>query len=316
MDKKKRNKELLDNVIHIVAASNDLYVPYLSTMIRSVIEFSSVENEYVFTVMHTDISSKNKKEMRHMVQEFSNCSINFINVSEEMSDYENLFISNHIRIETYFRLLLPKLMSDVDKVLYIDCDVVANADVSELYNTNIDDYYIAGTKDADSAANYITNPEYKNYIDTVIQLPNPYEYLQAGIILMNLKKFRETCNTEKMLEVAMSREWQFHDQDTLNFLCKGNILFVDYAWNFVYDYNEGYRRSTNVIVNAPHYIMADYIRAKENPKMIHFSWADKPWFSPGVHYGEKFWMIARKTPFYSEMLFRTERDLGNYILCN
>ena len=314
--KSDKNKRYTSEVVQVVAASNSLYVPYLATMIRSIMEYISDVHQYVFTIMHTDISSAYQIELQNMVEEVVNCSIKFINVSEEMQSYAELFISNHIKIETYYRLLLPKLMPDVDKVLYVDCDVIANTDIYALYKINIDDYYLAGTRDADSAANYVTDFDYKTYIDTVVQLPNPYEYFQAGIILMNLKKFRESCNTKKMLDTAMSRQWRFHDQDTLNYLCKGNVYFVDYAWNFVYDYCDNFRRSKNVIINAPHYIMTDYMRAKENPKMIHYSWVNKPWFSPGVHYGEKFWMMARKTPFYNEMLWRVGLDLGNYILNN
>lgn len=298
--------------VEIVASSNNLYVPYLSVMIRSVMDYSDKSRKYNITVLHTDISSKNKRLLEKMLEE--NFSISFINVDTRMKDYMNLFISNHIKIETYFRLLLPELMGSCKKVLYLDCDVIANADVAELFDIEIGDNFLAGTRDADSAANYNSNKEDKQYIDEILRLENPYDYIQAGIILMNLQKFRTECNTKRLLEVAMSRKWKFHDQDTLNFLCKNNILFVDYTWNFVYDYNEGYRRSKECLVNAPANIYLDYIRTKENPKMIHFSWVDKPWFSPGVHYGEKWWMIARKTPFYAEILFRTERDLCKYIM--
>ena len=131
---------------------------------------------------------------------------------------------------------------------------------------------------------------------------------------MNLEKFRSECNTEKLLNVALSRQWKFHDQDTLNYLCQGKVLFVDYAWNFVYDYNESVRRSEVYLVNAPADILTAYLEAKKNPKMIHFSWTDKPWFSPGIHFGEKWWKIARRTPYYSQILVRTEEALARYIL--
>ena len=304
------------DVCHIVAASNDWYVPYLSVMIESVIKFSDPEHSYEITIVHTDISDKHMAQLKARISEFRNFNINFIDVTEEMKDYMDLFISNHIKIETYFRLLLPKLMPNVSKILYIDCDVIANADVYELYNMDIGDNYLIGTRDADSAANYNVDPEYKDYLDNIVKLSNPYDYVQAGIIVMNLDEFRKSCNTGKLLDTAMSRSWTFHDQDTLNFLCKGRIKFIDYAWNFVYDYDEGFRRSKNVIVNAPHYINSAYLKAKEAPKMIHFSWVNKPWFSPGVHYGEKFWMIARNSPFYEEIFCRCERDLGNFILNN
>lgn len=300
--------------VYIVAASNDLYVPYLSVVMRSVMDFSSDRYKYVITVTHTDITEKHQAALKEMVSEKENFDVAFIDVTQEMENYMNLFISNHIKIETYFRLLLPKLMPDVHKVLYMDCDVIANHDVAELYNTDIAENFLAGTRDADSAANYNTDSDYREYIDKSLGLSNPYDYLQAGIIVMNLDKFRECCGTDKLLDTAMSRQWRFHDQDVLNYRCKGRIKFVDYAWNFVYDYDENFRRSTNVIVNAPHYIMSDYMRAKKEPKIIHFSWTNKPWFSPGVHFGEKFWMIARNTPFYAEMMSRMELDLGMYFI--
>lgn len=310
---KEKNTEAAE-VVHIVAACNDFYIPYAATMIQSVIEHSSKSHQYKIHILHIDVTDNSIKQFTEMVERAGNFSIDFINVADDMADYMNLFISNHIKIETYFRLLIPNLLPDVSKTLYIDCDVIANADVYDLYSTDLEDNYLAGTWDADNAANYNTDPEKKAYIDNVIKLTQPYYYMQAGVILMNLDKFRESCPTEKMLATAMSRSWTFHDQDTLNYLCKGHIKFVDYAWNFVYDYNESFRRSTNVIVNAPHYIMSAYMQAKKAPKIIHYSWVDKPWFSPGVHFGEKFWITARHTPFYIEILRRAEADLGKYIL--
>lgn len=298
--------------VQIVAASDDSYVPYLSVMLQSVMDFSSEKRNYFVTIMHTDITEQNQEILDGMIKD--NFRIRFINVSERIADYTQLFVSNHIKIETYFRLLLPDLMPETVKVLYIDCDVIANSDVAQLFDTDIRQYYLAGARDADSAANYNNHSEDKEYIDNVLRLTRPYDYVQAGVILMNLQKFRDECNENKLLDVALSKKWRFHDQDTLNYLCKGKILFVDYAWNFVYDYNESIRRSLVYLPNAPAYVFADYMRAKENPKMIHFSWTDKPWFSPGVHLGEKWWMTARKTPYYAMILLRTEEALAQYIL--
>ena len=203
------------NTVQIVAASNNLYVPFLSVMLQSVMDFSSPERNYSVTVLHTDIEEQNRKTLFQMMR--NNFRMDFINVSKRMQNYTSLFVSNHIKIETYFRLLLPELMPETEKVLYIDCDVIANQDVAELYDINTDGYLLAAARDADSAANYNTHPEDKDYIDNVLKLKNPYDYLQAGVIVMNLKKFRSECNTERLLNVALSRQWKFHDQDTLNY---------------------------------------------------------------------------------------------------
>ena len=158
------------NTVQIVAASNNLYVPFLSVMLQSVMDFSSPERNYSVTVLHTDIEEQNRKTLFQMMR--NNFRMEFINVSKRMQNYTSLFVSNHIKIETYFRLLLPELMPETEKVLYIDCDVIANQDVAELYDINTDGYLLAAARDADSAANYNTHTEDKDYIETI--------YLQNG----------------------------------------------------------------------------------------------------------------------------------------
>ena len=300
--------------VNICAAVNNDYVPYLAVMLESLIMFADKDRTYKIHVLHTDIDESNQRLICQMMTK--NFEVQFYDVNERMKGYSNLFVSNHIKIETYFRLLLPDMLRDVDKILYIDCDVIANTDVAKLYDVDVTNYFLAGTRDADIAANYNKDISFKDYMDSVvgIDLDHPYDYIQAGIILMNLRKFREECNTDSLLNIALSREWMYHDQDTLNHVCVGNILFVDYAWDFVYDYNESFRRSKEVLIDAPNFILQDYLRAKAEPKMIHFSWTDKPWFSPGVHYGEKWWMIARNTPYYSKLLLDTEKKLAEYII--
>ena len=239
---------MMKGTVNVIAASNDYYVPYLGVLIQSIMDNCSHDRNYHLYVLHTDISDEHMSVISKSL--LSNFKIDFLDVSSHMAEYGDLYISNHIKIETYFRLLLPNLLPNVEKCLYIDCDVIANHDVSELYDKDIDDYYLAGTRDADSAANYNTDEHYKQYVDQILELKKPYDYLQAGIILMNLKKFRAELDSSKLMKTALSRKWMFHDQDTLNYLCKNHIMFLEYEWNFVYDYSESYRRSTNSIINT------------------------------------------------------------------
>ena len=71
--------------VEIVASSNNLYVPYLSVMIRSVMDYSDKSRKYNITVLHTDISSKNKRLLEKMLEE--NFSISFINVDTSVMTY-------------------------------------------------------------------------------------------------------------------------------------------------------------------------------------------------------------------------------------
>jgi lipopolysaccharide biosynthesis glycosyltransferase len=299
--------------VPVVRAANDFYVPYLSAVIRSIADNASPARRYKIVVLHRDISDANIAVISGMLRQFANFTIKFENISAQMKEYEDLYVSNHIKIETYYRFFIPEILPDDEKAVYIDCDTIVERDIGELYDEKIESYFIAGTRDADNAALYYVKQDRKQYSDEVLELTVPYDYFQAGVIVMNLELFRQTFSTKFLLDTAMERNWNFHDQDVLNYLCKGKVKIIDYAWNFVFDLEESWKRSVNVIAKAPHFVYEEYMKARENPKVIHFSWNNKPWHSPGLHLADRFWHYMRKTPFYETALMRMEKDLAMWI---
>jgi lipopolysaccharide biosynthesis glycosyltransferase len=299
--------------IPVVFSANDFYVPYLATVMQSVMDCSSRERDYSLIVLTRDITEENKALLQSMVQNAKHFTLTIIDVTEMMEKYEDLYISNHIKIETYYRLLVQDILPDIDKILYIDCDTIVKTDVGELYDIDIDGYYLAATRDADNAALYYKEPDRKEWSDHILGIKEPYNYFQAGVMALNLKLFREEFTVKYLMDLAASRDWHFHDQDVLNYLCKDKVKLIDYAWNFVFDLEETWSRSANVIAKGPHFVYEEYMKARENPKIIHFSWNNKPWHSPGLHLAHEFWRCARETPFYSLILARMELDLTNFI---
>lgn len=286
----------------IALASNDFFVPYMSTLLESILESSTKTNNYDIIILTQNISQINKERIVKMFDEQPNFKIRFINPAALISDY-NLYTHGHFSMETYYRLVLPELLPRYKKVLYLDSDMIVLDDVANLYSENVDGYLLAACHDADTAGLYNGYvPGKKEYTDKILKLKEPYQYFQAGVLLMNLDEFRKQYTTEKILQFAVSEKWELLDQDILNKLCEGQVKYVDMAWNVMVDY-AGIREK-KIIALAPKWLNDMYLMARKNQKIIHYAGPEKPWYYPEMDQGVEFWQYARKTPYLEIMISR------------
>lgn len=291
------------NNIAIALSADDFYSPYLATVIESIRENSSVNHNYDIMVMNKNISTKNQRKIKSIVDSNSNFAIRFIDISRYEEKFKGLFLRGHFTIETWFRLIMPEIMPNYKKVLYLDSDLVVNSDVAELYNTDISGFLLAACHDADTAGLYNGfEPNKKEYMDNVLKIVNPFDYFQAGVILFNLDEFRKQLNVDETLKYASSYDWQLLDQDVLNYLAQGKVKYVDMAWNVMYDWLDIRRK--NIIALAPKKLQDQYDTAHASPKILHYAGPNKPWDDPTVDYAELFWKYCKKSGYYEECLFR------------
>ena len=290
-----------DNV-PIIMSADDFYVPYIATALNSIMANASTSRNYDVIIMNKNISPQNQARLSRLIINKANFSIRFVNASKFEDKFSTLFLRGHFTMETWFRLMIPDLLDNsYKKVLYIDADLVVNADIAELYDTNVEGYLLAACHDADTAGLYNGfEPNKKAYMDEVMKLKNPYDYFQAGVLLLNLEEFRKTYTVEEMLNLAASRDWQLLDQDVLNVLADGKVKFVDMAWNVMYDWR--YIRQSQIVSMAPKYLSDEYAVAHANPKIIHYAGPDKPWLDPMSDYADLFWKYAKDSLYYEEIL--------------
>lgn len=299
-----------DNVA-IVLAANNFYVPYISTLLHSVAEYSSDNNTYDITIFHQDITAENKALLQSEFKTKGNINIRFYDMSARASEYSKLFTKWHFTVETYFRLFIQDIMTGYDKVLYLDGDMIVKADVAELYNVEVSGYLLAACRDIDMAGVYTSNsvkaddtidPKRKTYIDTVLKINSPLNYFQAGVILFNLEEMRNSFDTKKALQFAASRQWEYLDQDVLNYFAQGRVKFLDLSWNVLYDWE--FVRIKNVISKAPIGMYLEYMESRKNPKILHYGGTVKPWQRPDCDFGNEFWKVARNSEYYELILGR------------
>lgn len=301
------NQELLPafthNNIPVVFSANNHYVPYLATVIESIIENSSANNSYDIIILNKDICARNQTLIKSMSGACKNFSIRFLDISKYEDKFSGLFLRGHFTIETWFRLLLPEILNNYDKVLYLDADIVVLDDLSKLFKTNIDGKLLGACHDADTAGLYNGyESDKKEYMDTILKIRKPYDYFQAGVLLLNLHEFRKQIKVNDMLRFAGSYDWQLLDQDVLNYLAQGKVTFIDMSWNIMYDWGD--KRLKEIISRAPEELEREYVEARNHPRIVHYAGPDKPWDGTCVDYGDLFWYYSRKTPFYEELLLR------------
>ena len=206
------------------------------------------------------------------VNEYGNCSISFYYVDDMFQEAE-LHIP-HINVATYYRLALPDILLS-DKCIYLDSDIIVRCDLKELYQVNMEEYYIAGVL----AAGYYTNPKKKKYC-RLSQLPDLDQYVNAGVLIMNLDKMRRDRISEKCRSLITVR-FQSQDQDIINKVCYGKILLLPFYYNVMTKYADW---DIEQYQNAfPEEIIQE---GWNHPRIIHYADKVKPWNDPKAVFSE------------------------------
>lgn len=287
-------------VVPVVFAADNNYVPMVTTTAYSMLKNASPDYFYDIVILEKDFSAYNKRLMSEFFARFDNASVRFVNVGGIIKVY-NLQTSNeHISVETYYRFLIQKVLPGYDKVLYLDSDLIVEGDVSELFCTEVGDNLVAAARDIDYLGNLNMNDgERLEYTREVLEMANPYDYFQAGVLVLNTAEMRKLYRFQKWLEIAAEPKYIYDDQDILNAHCHGRVVYLDNAWNVM---NDCGGRIKKVFSFAPADVYDKYMAAYAAPKVIHYAGFEKPWKPGPCDLSEIYWMYARETPFFERLI--------------
>lgn len=283
-------------VIPVVYAADDNYVPMLATVIQSTLLNASDDYHYDLIVLERNISDTNKAILSSMVSVFPYASLRFFDVSALLDGYSLSTSNAHISNETYYRFAIQEALPFYDKLIYLDSDMVVTTDISKLFTLDLANNALAATHDMDFLGTYNDRRDKKRrvYASEKLHLKDPYNYFQAGVLLMNLRILREIHTTQEWLTLASDSTFIYNDQDILNMECQGRVTFLDDSWDVLHDCAD---RVQSIFAYAPAHFYKSYLAARKNPRIIHYAGFDKPWHNPWVDYGEVFWRYAQQTPF-------------------
>lgn len=268
--------------INLFFAVDDNYCPFLSTTFYSILKNASKDYEYNFYVLHNGLkqTSKDKVNQEILKQEKNiNASLTFVDVTEKLEILaEKLFTRDYYSKTTYYRLFIPNMFPNLDKALYLDCDIIVNGDISELYNTNLENNLVGAIPDM-AVQN---TPVFIEYVEKALGIKAD-RYFNAGILLMNLKEMRNSDFENKFIDLLGKYKFTVaQDQDYLNTLTKDRVVYVDYSWN---------------VQPVPNNICPT-----EKRNLIHYNMLWKPWIFEDTLYGDNFWEYAKECSMYKEII--------------
>lgn len=284
----------MKELVPVLVSTSCEFLPYCAVMIWSVLQHGAQDITYRFHVCHHGIQKEAQERLLDWFAGWQNCEIAFTDITEwDHGQYAALDWTGR---ETYIGLLAPELFPQYEKMILLDVDLVVLRDIAQLYRVPLGDHFIAAALDPDFIGQWRSgNKEYHRCYSQIVPLQNPMEYIQAGVILMNLAAFRIHYPAPFFIQkVEKSAYYKFDDQDLFNLYCQGHILFFDMRWNVLHD-NHHYRQKY-VISLAPRHIYEAYLLARKDPWIVHFAGDQKPWNDPTCDYGRIFWDIAQKSP--------------------
>ncbi|XEC95510.1 glycosyltransferase family 8 protein [Paenibacillus tarimensis] len=249
--------------IIIVIVTDDRYVQHLGVMLTSLFENKKTSNPIEFNIISNGLISENEEKLTRLLCKY-NAFYKFINVDD--AQYKHLSVKNHMSHAAYYKISIPELCYQYDKVLFLDCDLVVKADITELWNVDLGQKHLAA----------VENPEFDRYEQ--LKIPIGSKTFNSGVMLINLAAWRVNDIPKKVLEFLHnnSHKTALHDQDGFNAVMYDKWLPLRAKWNQQTKFFEIHYSSTD-------FNESEFKEALHNPAIIHYTTASKPWHYVNSH---------------------------------
>lgn len=257
----------VENSINILCSTDDNYVPYCGIMLTSLFENNKDAKIHVYLMTET-MSDSNWARLQELTRKYSQNISPIIIDSRKLKDCP-MHDDDYVSLATYYRLLAPQLLpQEIDKILYLDCDMIIDQSIESLYNTDIENYALAAALDED----YMNEGKYQR-----LEYTFEKKYFNAGVLLINLKYWRDYKVMQRCFEYIKGNACKliFHDQDTLNFVLKDEKKEIHIKNNFQTGFIHKKRYVEPGLIN-------DINESVVAPVVIHYTGLNKPW-KYGVH---------------------------------
>lgn len=263
--------------IPIAFSTDDNYAMPVSVAIKSIVVSTKEIKHFLFVILFKNKLSIKSKNLIKKAADINNNEILFIDVKNRI---KNAYLPiSHISESGYYRLALPELLSNYDKCLYLDGDIIAHNSIKDLLEIKLDDNDYIGAIKCESVQNSVITV--KNRHKKELGINSLKQYINSGVLLMNLKKMREVDLSKKMIKL-MENNYSIQDQDIFNVACFNHIKHLPLKYNAVPATFE------KTILELSHvYSINEIISARKYPVIIHFNDKDKPWNSKNIKFGEE-----------------------------
>lgn len=264
---------------NIAYAPDDKYINQTIVSMVSAID-NNKEHEIEFIIIYSKLSDESINKLKSV----QNCKLRLLQVDENI--FSALPLAHWVTVQTWFRIKLPDLCQDLDRILYLDCDTLILGNLQELFSTDLEHKYLAGVKDVWNVDKHIRRLSMKSNV-----------YINAGMILFNAEYCRQEKFFDKIVDFVIHNPKiiKYSDQDAVNKIADEKKVvihpkfdFMDTWWRGGYYEHEGQEE-------------IEYLEAKENPVIAHLTGLKPAFKGCGNKFKDRWWEYAKMTDVYAEL---------------
>ena len=325
----KKRSEKLDNneKIPVILSADDNYSCFISTTGCSILYNT---NSFIeFYVLSEGISDKNKELIR---QSFANItshfSLEFVECDSE-KDFSSVKLRDgyYVKLNTCNRLLVPKLIPNLKRAIYLDVDLIVLDDIKKLWNEDLDGH-IFGCVPL-SLDRFSTIQCLRSYAGIPVEAMD-YFYFNSGVMLIDYDKWREVKGSNDAIVnnifdiLNKSNVEVTPDEVILNRFAyeNGGYKILPIKYNLHTNYSYEFMKKNAKVLNTyekwtldefkksvEYYNYKSILKEKDAPVIHHFFGPEKPWFTtsaegfpiPFHKHFEDFWFYAKMTPYFTQI---------------
>ncbi|NNH86670.1 glycosyltransferase [Acinetobacter terrae] len=276
--------------LNLVFASDDKYLPYTAVTLASVLKnYKGNQPITVYLLLDRKMSNHHYNSF---IKLMSLKSFDLNQIVVDASKFEGIKTSVGISIATYYRLLMHKLLpSNVEKVLYLDSDLIIRHSIDILYNVNFNGCYFAGVEDSISL-------DYNRKFG----VPENGAHINAGVLLVNLAAIRKINFSEIIDDYILKNKYRIclGDQQIICELFFDKIKYVPVKWNvhgsmFVSNW-------VNTVLGVKNNMIVEEAKeAIKDPAIVHYTLKRKPWISLEHPKSELWFEYLSLTPYVGKI---------------
>ena len=275
--------------VPIAFAFDNNFIMPACVCISSLLMNANEDTYYDIFILHSQKEKLDEERLNSLAHYYPNCSIQYRTID---STFDNAFEVRGITTSTYYRLLIPEIITEYDKIIYSDVDVIFRSDLSDTYfNTDMTNSYVAGVN---ALVQFI--PDLKKYYSNLGNV-NIGGIIYAGNIIFNSANIRKDNLVEWFKELAKNN-YKFQDLDVLNIACQGKITYLEPGFcltTYVAELSIYDRNKLQLIWNS------DEINKALKTGIVHYN-GQKPWKGYCVNF-DIWWEYCRKSPFFDEKYY-------------
>lgn len=270
--------------MNILIAVNEAYMDQAKVMLTS-LRYAMPKEKVKVYLFYKNIDETKIDKFKNYLYKHNHMKLEAILIDDEI--IKHLPLMAHYSIEIYYRLLVDSILPEsVDRILWLDSDIIIKKDISKLYYANFENNYLVSCNDFFVGQEQLLKYMNKSQI-------NNHRYFNSGVILFNLKKIREDNKQKDIWKFLYdnSSSIDMPDQDALNVVYCGKVKEMD-----AIEYNHLMRGREKLDKGQLNTI-------KERTSIIHYVGADKPWRYKYINQSWKYyWKTKIKMKKYGEFL--------------